>query len=68
MSNTKTVAYVEEVHGQLAVAGLNAFSAAQRAALAADDSRAFRSVCEILVSVICAGLAMMVFTVWWIVS
>lgn len=41
---------------------------AKSAVLAAEDSQAFRIVCEILMGVICAGLVMMVATVWWIVS
>ena len=68
MQSSQASRHLAEDHGHTEAVGMQLFNPEQRAALAADDSVALRSVCEVLVSVICAGLAMMVFTVWWIVS
>ena len=44
----------------------NRFSPEQRRELLSDDSRAWRNVTLELVFVVCAGVALMVVTVYWI--
>jgi hypothetical protein len=45
----------------------NYFNADQERELSAEDSRALRQVCSILLAVVTAGLVLMAITVLWIV-